>query len=194
MLYLISDTHFGHENVLKYESIRLNLLSPEDKNKPIEEQILLMNEALIKNWNDIVKDTDTIFCMGDFALGGLEKNNNIRNISKRLNGEKILIRGNHDVKDPSIYLESGWKEVKDYVLINDILFCHYPIGSEETTSTWGVEKEFREMYRNSLEYKFVIHGHSHSYNYDLKNHFNVSVENIEFKPISINQVLKYFNK
>ena len=78
--YVVSDTHFNHENVIRYS------------NRPyasVEE----MNEALIANWNNVVKPEDVVICLGDFALGNKD---DIPGIVARLNGMKILVRGNHD--------------------------------------------------------------------------------------------------
>ena len=46
--YVISDTHFGHNNVIKFD------------NRPFAD-INEMNEAMVTNWNNTVKSTDTIY-------------------------------------------------------------------------------------------------------------------------------------
>ena len=53
-----------------------------------------MNEALINNWNSVVKENDIVFHLGDVQLGG--GNQLMDNIFPRLNGHIILILGNHD--------------------------------------------------------------------------------------------------
>ena len=55
--FFTSDTHFGHENIIKYCG------------RPFKD-VEKMNERLIKNWNEVVKDTDTIFHLGDFSFRG----------------------------------------------------------------------------------------------------------------------------
>lgn len=82
-LFFTSDTHFGHARVIDFSSRPF---------KDIEE----MNETLIKNWNEVVKPNDTIFHLGDFALGGSKI---WKETLERLNGKKYLIMGNHDFKN-----------------------------------------------------------------------------------------------
>lgn len=77
MIYLISDTHFNHNNIIKYS------------NRPFKD-VREMNRSLIKNWNETVTKGDTIFFLGDFCYG------NGNGHLKKLKGRKIMIRGNHD--------------------------------------------------------------------------------------------------
>ena len=77
MIYLISDTHFNHDNIIKYSC------------RPFKD-VKEMNTALIKNWNDTVSDDDTIFFLGDFCYGRGNRH------LKKLKGRKVMIRGNHD--------------------------------------------------------------------------------------------------
>jgi calcineurin-like phosphoesterase family protein len=85
-IFFTSDTHFNH--VLAYETYcprRHELFSS------LEE----MNEALIVNWNSIVGPEDTVYHLGDFAMGDRKRFMEFR---RRLNGHIILIFGNHDVE------------------------------------------------------------------------------------------------
>ena len=80
MIYFIADTHFGYANIIKYE------------NRPfcnVEE----INRVIIDRWNQTVSKEDTVYHLGDFFLTYTKKQMEIMN---RLNGEIILIRGNHD--------------------------------------------------------------------------------------------------
>lgn len=82
MIYFISDTHFYHSNIIKYS------------NRPFKD-VNEMNETIINSWNSVVKNDDTVYHLGDFCLSSDDE---IKSIFNMLNGNKILIRGNHDRK------------------------------------------------------------------------------------------------
>lgn len=99
--FFIGDPHFFHENIIKYE------------NRPFS-NALVMNEALIKNWNKRAGKGDRVIVVGDFALANKEK---IREVLSRLNGYKILVMGNHDGYNANFYREAGFDEVYKYPII-----------------------------------------------------------------------------
>ena len=74
--WIISDTHFFHENIGKYCS------RPDN-----------WQELIIKNWNDLVSPDETILHLGDFALGN---KTNFDLLTGMLRGRLFLIQGNHD--------------------------------------------------------------------------------------------------
>lgn len=78
---MISDTHFGHANIIGYE------------NRPFE-SLSQMDNILIKNWNSVVKKNDVIYHLGDFAFHYDEQK--LKDLLSKLNGHKVLIIGNHD--------------------------------------------------------------------------------------------------
>lgn len=97
--FLIADTHFGDDNIRRYE------------NRPFE-SVSEMNEKLIENWNSVVRKHDEVFVLGDFGAEGNEKE-----FLSRLNGIKYLIKGNHDTKSNEYYRSAGFKEVYDMPVI-----------------------------------------------------------------------------
>lgn len=108
--FFISDTHFGHKNILQYE--------PDAR--PFE-TVEEMNEVLIERWNSVVKSRDIIYHLGDFAFGK-------RNISiaSRLNGKKRLILGNHDCYPVSEYY-NYFERVYGAFCWNRCILTHIPI-------------------------------------------------------------------
>ena len=82
-IFLTSDTHWGHANILGF------------CNRPFA-NVEEMNHKLIENWNNKVPTDGLVFHLGDFAWGGYPFWKNIRS---QLNGEIILIKGNHDEKN-----------------------------------------------------------------------------------------------
>lgn len=79
MIYFTADTHFGHENVIRF------------CNRPFSSADE-MDEMLIQNWNSRVKDNDTVYILGDMFF----RSANAESILQRLKGKKRLIIGNHD--------------------------------------------------------------------------------------------------
>jgi len=97
--YVISDTHFGHNNILKYEPCRLKWGATIDE----------MNEAMVAAWNSVVKSDDWVLHVGDFAMGSKD---NCRTFRQRLNGKVLIVLGNHDRKS-SFMRECGFDVVVD---------------------------------------------------------------------------------
>jgi len=148
--YIIADTHFNHRNIIWFA------------NRPFE-SVEEMNQTMIKNWNDIVKDEDLVIHLGDFVYGGIKK---IKAILEQLNGELLLIKGNHDkmyrMRACNINTVKGG-------LKRDILFLTH----EPVTPPAG----------------FVnVHGHTHQW-HSTKG-INACVEHTDYKPVDINYYYK----
>lgn len=111
----ISDTHFGHQNILRFDSRPFST---------VEE----MEEEIVRRWNAAVNPEDTVYILGDFCWG---KEDEWLRILDRLKGGKVLIAGNHDLKSMSSQLRRKFQDVKDYKEITDdgrhVIMCHYPI-------------------------------------------------------------------
>ena len=156
-IFLISDMHFGHENIIKYE------------NRPFH-SAAEMDDAIIRNWNIVVKKEDEVFVLGDVSFYNKEKT---AEIIKSLNGRKYLILGNHDMNHSVMWWKDvGFDEVSKYPIIFDgfYMLSHEPLYVNENMP-----------YAN-------IHGHIHHLKYDSKQFFNVSVECINYTPINFEQV------
>ena len=140
-----------------------------------------MNETLIKNWNSVVSEEDTVYILGDFFMG---KPAEIEPILNRLKGNIILVRGNHDnSKRIAIYQRHGI-EVKgiDYISYKGRFFilCHFPIASEE----------FIEMVRKDNSETVVCYGHVHSNAPSgyVNGTYHIGVDTNNLTPISLEQV------
>ncbi len=84
-LFIISDTHFLHTNIIKY--CDRPFVSMEE-----------MNKVMIRNWNNKVEPEDWVLHGGDWSYGRDAKPERIKEIRKQCNGNIILCRGNHDSK------------------------------------------------------------------------------------------------
>jgi calcineurin-like phosphoesterase family protein len=111
--FYIADLHFGHKNIIRYD------------NRPFI-SVNEMDNVLIKNWNYVVSNDDFVYILGDISW---YDDSRTVDIFSRLNGHKILIKGNHD--KISSYLRTSFDKVVDYLEINDngnkVVMSHYPM-------------------------------------------------------------------
>ena len=132
-VFLVSDTHFGHTGVCRFtRNDGVTKLRPWDS--PEE-----MDEAMVKAWNERVKPTDKVYHLGDVVI-----NRKALKTLHRLNGDKVLIRGNHDIFPDDEYRQY-FRELRAYHVMNGMILSHIPIH-EESLGRFGVN----------------IHGHLHA--------------------------------
>lgn len=108
-IFLISDTHFGHENIIGYCG-RPFACAAE------------MDEALVDRWNAVVRPSDHVYHLGDVAM----KKPHL-DIVKRLSGHKRLVFGNHDIFEVKHYLAAGFEKVMGLRVLDGLIFTHIPI-------------------------------------------------------------------
>lgn len=165
-IFVISDTHFNHANILGFKTANGNLMRPDFKN------VDHMNQVMIENWNAVVKPRDIVIHVGD-VIFGLPEFYGV--ILSKLNGRKTLIMGNHDYNAAQFipYFDSIRASLATKNQFKkDLLFTHYP------TSDYSI-------YPNSLN----IHGHIHEKKIDNETYVNVSVERTNYKPIPLEDIL-----
>ena len=132
-VFLVSDTHFGHAGVCRFtRNDGVTKLRPWTD--PDE-----MDEAMVKAWNDRVRPTDKVYHLGDVVI-----NRKSLSIMSRLNGDKVLIRGNHDIFRATDYREH-FRELRAYHVMNGMILSHIPVHAE-SLGRFGVN----------------IHGHLHA--------------------------------
>lgn len=155
--FVIADTHFGHENVIRY------------CDRPFE-SVEQMDKVLISNWNNIVRKDDLVWVLGDFVIGSKDYT---KYIIKSLNGRKKLVLGNHDRYKQAFYTECGFEFVSPYPVLIDnfIILSHAPL-------------EF--LNENCPFFNIYGHVHNDQRYADLtSNSACVSVERIGYKPIDL---------
>lgn len=161
-IWFTSDPHFGHKNILKYSKRPFDTIQEHD-------------EALIANWNSVVRPDDTIYLLGDVSF---HDNDRTRKILQRLMGHKHLIRGNHDKKRMKGDLLGFFAWVGDYkeVTIDEqfIVLCHYAF------ETWN------RSHRGS----WSLHGHSHGTlpSAEWQRRVDVGVDVWNYFPVSFEQL------
>lgn len=111
-----------------------------------------MTHVLIRNWNSTVANQDTVYILGDFCWG---KEPDWIGILDKLNGNKVLIRGNHDIKNMSANLKSKFSDIKDYKEIDDnsktVIMCHYPILAYKHSFDPNTFMLFGHVHNNTKE-------------------------------------------
>lgn len=162
--YIITDTHFSHAKMIN-ENIR-----PAD-----------YEERIAKGLSKLTED-DTLIHLGDICMG---KDAYVHEkYIKPLKCKKILIKGNHDGKSVSWYLNHGWdwvcKQMYDVYFGERILFSHVPKPKQD-------------------RYDFNIHGHLHegihrhsevSEFYNKKFNKLIALENDGYNPISLKSFIE----
>ena len=162
--FIIADLHFGHENIIKYESRPFN---------NVEE----MNKKLIELWNSVVEKEDLVYVLGDFTLS--RRMNIIKNLTGLLNGRKVLIMGNHDTRKPKDYVEAGFEVATRKPLMAEpgVILMHEPF----------IDSTFI-----SPNYIYFF-GHVHANRSLMDGYPNcmcVSVERIGYRPIDLDECIK----
>jgi len=173
MTYIISDTHFLHKNIIKFT------------NRPQNH-----NQLMIENWNNIVKPDDTVIHLGDVSCGlKLYENGQelIEKIISSLNGTKILIKGNHDYKPNQYYIDLGFESVQDYIIVDKVLLCHYPLEIGQYDNEYQKEIEQLQKIAEENAIEEVWHGHSHTKHYTSTKipHRNFAVELNNYTPVLV---------
>ena len=132
-VFLVSDTHFGHTGVCRFtEADGVTKIRPWTD--PDE-----MDEAMIAAWNDRVRPNDKVYHLGDVVI-----NRKALPTLARLNGDKVLIRGNHDIFRDDEY-RTYFRELRAYHVMNGMILSHIPLH-EASLGRFGVN----------------IHGHLHT--------------------------------
>jgi len=132
--FLVSDTHFGHAGVCRFTHPD----DPEVKLRPWSDPDE-MDEEMVRRWNERVRPTDKVYHLGDVVI-----NRRALRTLHRLNGDKVLIRGNHDIFRDEEY-RTYFRELRAYHVLNGMILSHIPVH-EASLGRFGVN----------------IHGHLHA--------------------------------
>lgn len=163
-IFFIADTHFGHKGSITWKDNNGNVIRPFST---IEEA----DEIMLQKWNETIKPNDKIYHLGDFCI-----NRRMLKIGSLLNGEKVLIKGNHDIFKINEYLPY-FKDVRAYHVLNGIILSHIPIHAD-----------------SMMRFGTNIHGHLHEKRVMLNGEVDprylcVSVEHTAYMPIHWDEVI-----
>jgi len=159
-IFLISDTHFGHENMYKFTG--LDGLRVRARFANASEG----DEYMIQAWNQTVKPQDHVYHLGDVAFGPI-------GIVQKLNGHKRLVLGNHDFEKMQGYHTVGFQKIYGMKRLGALWLTHAPLHPEQIGG---------KVLGN-------VHGHIHERSSPVGQYFNVSVERIGYTPIALEAVI-----
>ena len=166
-IFFVSDTHFFHENSLKFSDEHGALM------RPGFDDVDHMNEVFVQRWNSVVSPEDKVYHLGDVSwrYGPL-----LDSLMSRLNGKKRLLIGNHD-------------KIKGTNLVNHFQKVELwrPFGTE------GFICSHVPIHRGSFRGDGVVlnvHGHVHRRTLSDPDYMNVSVEVIDYTPVPMDVVLE----
>lgn len=166
-VFFISDTHFYHNNIIRY------------CDRPFKD-IQEMNETIIRNWNSVVGVDDVVYFLGDFALGSnIEEK--YQDLSSRLNGVIYFLRGNHDRSRASVG--------KFFNLINN--------GTTVSYNGFHFILSHHPLYNSEIPKGYInLHGHIHNNvlgnSFDPSCHINVSADVVNFTPYFVKDIIDDF--
>lgn len=195
-IYFTSDWHIGHESILKFDKRPFSNLDE-------------MHDKLVKTFNHYVPKHGVTYFLGDMSL----KPQPLKEVILRLNGIKVLVRGNHDRKMYSLY-ECGFDVVIDKAQImvgkHIVTMSHCPllgVFREDVTGMrgavdgemWHGEKRHGHKYAFYDFGQFHLHGHIHSGPHNDKLRVNgrqmdVGITANNYKPVSLSEIESWISK
>lgn len=179
-IYFTSDLHLHHSNIIKY------------CNRPYS-SVEEMDQALLDNWNSVVKPGDSVYVLGDLLFNPQPRT---QEILSQMKGQKFLVLGNHDKhlrKDARVTKHFAW--VRDYYELkikhpvtgesNKVVLCHYPMA------VWN------RAHRGS----YHLHGHCHGTyppglptTTDRGKLLDVGVDVHNYTPLSLEQAVEILDR
>lgn len=184
MIWFTSDLHFYHDRILEFHPKRKELFG-----ETVEEA----KEKMIQLWNSRVNKKDTVYILGDLSFGEVE---NKRKLFMRLNGNKVLVLGNHDkIPDHLKCYFNHITQIKNMTFKKsvypflykdlEVIMCHFPMLSWE-------HKDKKSI---------MLHGHCHgkvddinTMSKDLRVDVGLDAKLANYNLISLEKISNYFEK
>ena len=160
-IFLISDTHFGHQGCYEFFNYDGTKMRPWDNYTDAD-------EIMVQNWNNTIQPTDKVYILGDVVFKASYGNI----ILPRLNGKKILIKGNHDLCKLSFYGKYFY-DIRGCHNFENYIMTHIPVHPDSKA----------RFVRN-------LHGHVHANTLRNKWYKNCCVEVNNYTPISFEDIKK----
>jgi calcineurin-like phosphoesterase family protein len=172
-IFLLGDPHLSHQGMIMFKRDDGSPLRPF---ATIEEH----DEKMIANWNSVVRPVDKVYILGDLVMKAKKQ----IPIMNRLNGKKVLIKGNHDIGELKVYLPYFY-DIRAFHVLDNFAITHIPI-----------HPDCLGRFRGN------IHAHTHQrsmmmldgdkFRVEDPRYFCVSAEQINYTPIEWNDLRKKF--
>ena len=182
--HVCSDHHFGHNNIWTESYANRPVFSTGE-----------MNEMLLTIHNERVGVNDTVFFLGDVAMGKIAES---LPLVERMNGQKVLVFGNHDrmFRAKNSKLERWMAEYHNYFTVitpsmaielggQTVLMNHFPYVGDSHD-----EDRYTEM-RPKDEGLWLLHGHTHSKDFvwgERMIHVGVDSTESQYGPIPLERI------
>ena len=144
-VWLVSDTHFGHEKTCtvfkRADGTPLRPFASAEE----------MDETMVARWNERVRPNDKVYHLGDVVI-----NRKSLKILERLNGDKVLIKGNHDIFKLEDYTRY-FRDIRAYHVMNGLILSHVPVH-EDSLGRFGCN------IHGHLHYQRVLVNYGHKLN------------------------------
>ena len=163
-IFFTADQHYGHSRIIEFQ---------ERPFADLDE----MHEALIRNYNDLVQDGDTVYFLGDFSFQRKPDE-----VFYRLKGQKNLILGNHDREKLVKHLPWGWIKSTYKLKVKD---------KENTDQRIWLSHYAHRVWPHSHHGSIHLYGHSHGNLEDWGKSTDVGVDAWNYKPVHLDQILDY---
>ena len=186
--YVISDTHFGHTNAV--EKFKRSDGSPLRDFESVE----ACDEFMIEQWNKKVHPKSTVYHLGDVVINAKHLH-----LVKRLNGRKILIRGNHDIFKDKQYAEVGFEQIHGVrVFVDKFILSHIPLHPDCVTDRFKVNVHghlhANEITRKIVTKPFAPVGQQEVIDQIDPRYLCVSVEHTNYEPLHFDEVQARIDK
>lgn len=164
--FIISDTHFDHRAIIRF------------CNRPFS-SLEAMNQEMVRRWNKIVRKGDTVYHLGDVALGRQRTfpKRSIPEITNKwlskLNGRIVLINGNHDPEGYGVKMYGIKHEGIRFLLI------HNPAEAPFIPDHWTIHGHVHN--NNIYQYPFISHQNKT---------INACVEFTAYKPVNLDYIVE----
>lgn len=170
MEWFTADTHFGHAKIIQHSKRPF---------KHVDE----MDSTIIANWNRVVRNTDTVYHLGDFCYRNAR---DPRDYFKQLNGHIHIIWGNHDDELRKKFWNRG--ALSPYLRsAQDVKYLH--LHGEKIYLSHYAHRTWRSSHHGSWH----LYGHSHGQLPNYHKSMDVGVDPNKYVPVSFEEIKSYMD-